>query len=110
MKALSIIRNLSTLGDNRKRMGSQEIGLLELLTRMVSEGSMSKIDDECRQCCLTILLNLTVECPENQIAMVSAERHLDLLVVLRDIIKKEEADSERNDKNFKSTWGGNVFN
>jgi hypothetical protein len=29
---------------------------------------------------------------------------------IEEIIKKEVADSERNDKNFKSTWGGNVFN
>lgn len=31
---------------------------------------------------------------------------------IQEIIKKEvvDGDSERNDKNFKSTWGGNVFN
>jgi hypothetical protein len=29
---------------------------------------------------------------------------------IKEIIKKEDGDSERNDKNFKSTWGGNVFN
>jgi hypothetical protein len=31
---------------------------------------------------------------------------------IQEIIKKDviDGDSERNDKNFKSTWGGNIFN